>query len=175
MKYIGKHRFVVLLALVLFLSSSQIMPKLSKRKTASAKGTMAAAQKKLKVTAATTRWCKKLAQMNEDMEGVGGGTGRIRSHHKNSLILLAVKLVLGIWLDCCEAGLKGTEDITWTKIDNRVSKDFKVGAKFVAELQKGLSDDGHIIYCESEKRGHGSKDHVPQLMISGCQLESIAT
>jgi hypothetical protein len=96
---------------------------------------------------------------------------RPRSYHKKSLILLlvAVKLVLGIWLECCEAGVMSIEAITWTKLDNKVGKDFKVAPEFVTELQKGLSDEGHILYGDGEKRGRGSKDHVPKLMISGRQ------
>ena len=151
------------------------MPAAKKRQSSLCKSRDTAQPKKVKLDTTKAKWSEAFAQMEANTEGVGGGTGRTRSHHENSLILLAVKSVLGIWLDCCEAGSMGIEDITWTKIDNRVSKDFKVGAKFVAELRKGLSDDGHIIYRESEKRGRGSKDHVPRLMISGCQLKSIAT
>jgi transposase/ribosomal protein L30E len=151
------------------------MPKQNKRKDASSKGSSAAAQKKIKLAVTTKRWREALAQMDTNTEGVGGGTGRVRTFQENSLILLAVKSVLGIWLDSCEAGSMNIEDITWTKLEKRVAKDFKVGAQFVAELRKGLSEDGHIIYRDGEKRGRGSKNHTPKLMISGRQLLSIAT
>jgi hypothetical protein len=60
---------------------------------------------------------------------------------------LAVKFVLGIWLDLCDAGYMSIHDgATWTKIDDKVAKNFNVGAQFVAELRKSISNNGHIIY-----------------------------
>jgi hypothetical protein len=62
-------------------------------------------------------------------------------------------LVLGIRLGICEAGSISIHNITWTtKIDNKVAKNFKVRPVFVAELQKGLSNDGHIFYHDAEKK-----------------------
>jgi hypothetical protein len=85
---------------------------------------------------------------------------------EKSLILFAVKLlVLGIWLDMCEAAgcMSIHADTAWPKIVNKVAEDFKVRANFVAELRKGLSKDGHIIYRDGEKRGLGSKNQTTNL------------
>jgi hypothetical protein len=59
----------------------------------------------------------------------------------------------------------------WTKIDNIIATDFKATAKFVAELRKGISEDGHII-CRHGKKRRGSKMQTPKLAMitTGKQL-----
>jgi hypothetical protein len=84
------------------LCSFQIGPKAKKRQGSLSKSRSAACQKKVKLDATKTRWTEAFIHMDTDMEGFGGGTGRAHSYQENSLILLAVRLVLGIWLDCCE-------------------------------------------------------------------------
>jgi hypothetical protein len=111
--------------------------------------------------------------MDTDTEGMGRGTGRVHSYQaENSLILLALKLVLGIWLDCYEEACPmSIKAVTWTKLDKKVARDFKVRAGFVTELQKVHSNNGpHMIYHEGEKGGRGSKNHVPKLVLLGRQL-----
>jgi transposase len=56
---------------------------------------------------------------------------------------------------------------SWTNIDAKVAKYFNVGAHFVAELRKGCSNNGQIIYHDGERRGRKSKKNIPnKLMIS---------
>ena len=96
-----------------------------KRQLCLSKSCDTAQRKQVKLDATKAKWSEAFAQMGADRDGVGLGTGRTCSFHKNSLILLAVKLVLGIWLECCEAGAMSIEYTTWTKLDSTVEKTSK--------------------------------------------------
>jgi hypothetical protein len=79
--------------------------------------------------------------------------------HREGAFLSREQLVLGIRLECCEAGLASKTSL---------------GPRLKTKSRIGLCNDGHIIYRGGEKRGRGSKNYTPKLMISGRQRFSIA-
>jgi hypothetical protein len=104
--------------------------------------------------------------------------GRTRTIFENRMIVMALKMLLGVYLRFVANETITINEISWPMIEKEVSENFKVKQRHVTEIRQQYFTDGSIKVFGKEKgiysiRGAGASKYSNKPTLSRCQMQLI--